>query len=209
MDARLDLTASPTVARSVKYFAAASRVIIEDPALPTATRNLVMLRASQINGCGFCTDVHSKDAVVAGESPVRLALVAAGRETTVFTDAGRAALELTEQGTRIADSADGVSDEAWEKAAVHYDEHRLAALVTLISLINAATRMGRIARRAVYDGRRPGRARRTGQGGTPRHPGRSTSDQARCRRHPRASRTSAGRATPNAPRRSRPAAAAR
>ncbi len=89
---------------------------------PANLQNLVMLRASQINGCGWCTDVHSKDAVHAGEDPVRLALVAAWRESSVFSDAERAALELTEQGTRIADGAGGVSDEAWANAAAHFDE---------------------------------------------------------------------------------------
>jgi alkylhydroperoxidase family enzyme len=71
---------------------------------------------------------------------VRLHLVAAWREATVFTDAERAALELAEQGTRIADAAGGVTDEAWENAAKHYDEDQLAALVTQIALINAFNR---------------------------------------------------------------------
>ena len=61
---------------------------------------------------------------------LRLNLVAAWREATVFTDAERAALELAEQGTRIADAAGGVSDEAWANAAKYYDEHQLAALVS-------------------------------------------------------------------------------
>ena len=88
------------------------------------------LRASQINGCGFCTDMHTKDAAAAGETAQRLHLVAAWREATVFTDAERAALELTEQGTRIADAAGGVTDEAWANAAKHYDEEQLTALVS-------------------------------------------------------------------------------
>ncbi|MCW2862158.1 MAG: hypothetical protein JWP48_3866, partial [Actinoallomurus sp.] len=77
---------------------------------------------------GFCTDIHTKDAAHAGETPVRINLVAAWRESKVFTDAERAALELTEQGTRIADAAGGVTDEAWANAAKHYDEEQLAAL---------------------------------------------------------------------------------
>lgn len=84
------------------------------------------LRASQINGCGFCTDMHTKDAAHAGETALRLNLVAAWRGATVFSDAERAALELTEQGTRIADAAGGVADEAWTNAAKHYDEDQLA-----------------------------------------------------------------------------------
>ena len=77
----------------------------------------------------------------AGESQVRLHLVAAWREANVFTEAERAALELTEQGTRIADAAGGVNDEAWAAAAKHYDDDQLAALVSLIALINTYNRM--------------------------------------------------------------------
>ena len=124
----------------MKYIASASRVIIKDSTLPAATQDLVMLRASQINGCGFCTDIHTKDAAHAGETSVRLNLAAAWREATVFTEAERAALELTEQGTRIADAAGGVTDEAWANAAKHYDEEELAALVCGIALINAFNR---------------------------------------------------------------------
>ncbi|MFJ9712070.1 carboxymuconolactone decarboxylase family protein [Streptomyces sp. NPDC101234] len=109
--------------------------------LPVATQELVKIRAGQINGSGFCTDMHTKDAVAAGEDQQRLHLVAAWREATVFTDAERAALEVTEQGTRIADAAGGVSDEAWANAAKHYDEDRLAALISLIAVINAYNRI--------------------------------------------------------------------
>jgi AhpD family alkylhydroperoxidase len=108
----------------------------------------VLLRASQINGCGYCTDAHSKDLAHAGESATRVNLVAAWGEAKVFTDAERAALELTEQGTRIADAAGGVTDEAWANAAKHYDEEQLAALVLLIALINANNRLGVITRQA-------------------------------------------------------------
>jgi AhpD family alkylhydroperoxidase len=128
------------------HIASASKMITADSTLPTATQDLVMLRASQINGCGFCTDIHAKDAAHAGETSVRTNLVAAWRESKVFTDAERAALELTEQGTRIADAAGGVTDEAWANAAKHYDEEQLAALVSLIALINATNRLGVITR---------------------------------------------------------------
>jgi len=148
MEPRLNLYADPAVATSLEQFAAASRTLLDAPLLPESLRNLVMLRASQINGCGWCTDIHSKDALHAGEEPVRLALVAAWRESTVFSDAERSALELTEQGTRIADDAGGVSDAAWAAAAAHYDEAQLAALVALIALINAANRMGVVNRMA-------------------------------------------------------------
>jgi AhpD family alkylhydroperoxidase len=146
METRLNLSGSPLAAKSLRYLASASKVIIEDSTLPKSTQNLVMLRASQINGCGFCTDIHSKDAAHAGETSVRINLVAAWRESKVFTDAERAALEITEQGTRIADAAGGVADEAWANAATHYEEDQLAALVCLIALINASNRLGVIPR---------------------------------------------------------------
>ena len=145
MDARLDYLASPLVMKVVKHINAAGAVL-RDSALPAATQELMKLRASQINGCGFCTDMHSKDALHAGESQVRLNLVAAWREATVFTEAERAALELTEQGTRIADAAGGVTDDAWANAAKHYDDEQLAALACLIALINTYNRLNVITR---------------------------------------------------------------
>ncbi|MEU6328117.1 carboxymuconolactone decarboxylase family protein [Streptomyces sp. NPDC047049] len=139
MSARLNAFGSPTMSKVFKHIIAAGKVL-DDSTLPAATQELVKLRASQINGCGACTDMHSKDAAAAGETSVRLNLVAVWREATVFTEAERAALELTEQGTRIADAAGGVTDEAWANAAKHYDEEQLAALVCTITLINAFNR---------------------------------------------------------------------
>ena len=140
MSARLNALEIPTVGKFVKYIASAGKVI-HDSSLPVATQNMVTLRASQINGCGFCTDMHFKDAVAAGEDTVRLNLVAAWREATVFTEAERAALELTEAGTRIADAAGGVTDEAWADAAKHFDEEQLVALISLLGVINAYNRI--------------------------------------------------------------------
>ena len=145
MDVRLDMYGSALAGKFVKYINSAGRVVTES-ALPDATQNLVKIRASQINGCAGCTDMHTKDAEYAGESSVRLHLIAAWRDANVFTEAERAALELTEQGTRIADGAGGVTDEAWANAARHYDEDQLAALVALIALINAYNRMNVITR---------------------------------------------------------------
>ena len=122
-----------------KRFAGVSTLLDRSP-LPREIQELVKIRASQINGCGFCLDMHTKDAVAAGETPVRLALVAAWRETTVYTDAERAALALTEEATRLADST-GVSDDTWAHARKHFDDEQLAALVCLVGLINAANRM--------------------------------------------------------------------
>ncbi|MEU9124174.1 carboxymuconolactone decarboxylase family protein [Streptomyces sp. NPDC048506] len=139
MHARLNLFENQVAAKFGRHLVAASKVLA-DSTLPAATQELVKLRASQINGCGFCVDMHTKDAAHAGETSTRLNLVAAWREATVFTDAERAALELAEQGTRIADAAGGVTDEAWANAAKHYDEDQLAALVSVIALINAFNR---------------------------------------------------------------------
>lgn len=150
MEARLDLFGSQLFAKALRHINSAGKVI-SDSTLPAATQELVKIRASQINGCGFCTDMHTKDAAAAGESDQRLHLVAAWREAKVFTDPERAALELTEQGTRIADAAGGVTDEAWSNAAKHYDEEQLAALVALIALINAYNRANVIVRQPAGD----------------------------------------------------------
>ncbi|GAA2846166.1 carboxymuconolactone decarboxylase family protein [Streptosporangium fragile] len=150
MDARLNLLGNPVAAKFLRHIVSAGKVI-SDSTLPAATQELVKIRASQINGCGFCTDMHTKEAAHAGETSVRLNLIAAWREAKVFTDAERAALELTEQGTRIADAAGGVTDEAWANAAKHYDEDQLAALVSLIALINAFNRANVIVRQPAGD----------------------------------------------------------
>jgi AhpD family alkylhydroperoxidase len=140
VEARFGYYNEAIAAKFAKYINSAGAVV-SGSALPAATQELVKIRASQINGCALCTDMHTKDAAHAGESQVRLNLVAAWREATVFTEPERAALELTEQGTRIADAAGGVTDEAWANAAKHYDDDQLAALVSLIALINAYNRM--------------------------------------------------------------------
>jgi len=139
MEARLNLLASPATATFMKHIIAAGRGL-ENSALPAATLHLVEIRASQVNGCSVCTDMHTKDAAHAGETAARLNLVAAWRDATVFTEAERAALELAEQGTRIADGAGGVTDEAWASAAKHYDDDQLAILVCAIAVINAFNR---------------------------------------------------------------------
>ncbi|MFE7620131.1 carboxymuconolactone decarboxylase family protein [Streptomyces sp. NPDC057496] len=140
MDARLNLFGNPIATKFLRHFVSAGKVIA-DSTLPATTQHLIEIRASQINGCAFCTDMHTKEAAHIGETPTRLNLVATWREATVFTDAERAALELAEQGTRIADAAGGVTDEAWANAAEHYDEDQLAALMSLIALINAFNRL--------------------------------------------------------------------
>ena len=150
MDARLNLYGSATAAKFTKFINSAGKVIT-DSTLPAATQELVKIRASQINGCGFCLDMHTKDAAHAGETSLRLNLVAAWREAKVFTEAERAALELTEQGTRLADAAGGVSDEVWANAAKYYDEEQLSALVGLIALINTYNRLNVIIQQPAGD----------------------------------------------------------
>ncbi|WNI22259.1 carboxymuconolactone decarboxylase family protein [Streptomyces sp. ITFR-16] len=140
MEARLNLFTNAVSAKAMKHVVAAGRALA-DSTLPLATQELVRLRASQINGCAFCVDMHTKEAAHAGETATRLHLVAVWREATVFTDAERAALELTEQATRIADAAGGVPDEVWANAAKYYDEDQLAALVCGIALINTFNRL--------------------------------------------------------------------
>ncbi|MFJ4472367.1 carboxymuconolactone decarboxylase family protein [Streptomyces sp. NPDC089424] len=140
MDVRFNLFENQLAARFAKRFAGAG-LLIHHSTLPRSTQELVSLRASQINGCGHCIDMHTKEAAAAGESAVRLHLVAAWRESTVFTEAEQAALALAEEGTRLADAAPGVSDETWALARKHYDDDQLAALVALVALINAANRL--------------------------------------------------------------------
>ncbi|MFI6360464.1 carboxymuconolactone decarboxylase family protein [Streptomyces sp. NPDC050743] len=150
MDARLNIFANPVTGKFFKYLNSAGKVVTDSP-LPAATQELVKIRASQINGCGMCLDMHTKDATAAGETAQRLNLVATWREAPVFSEAERAALELAEQGTRIADAAGGVPDEVWANAAKHYDEDQLAALVTLIALINTYNRVNVIVRQPAGD----------------------------------------------------------
>jgi len=122
-----------------KHLIAANRVVT-DSALPSEINELVKIRASQINGCAFCVDMHTKDAAAAGETAQRLNLVAAWREATVYTDPERAALELAEEGTRIADGK-GISDDVWANALLHFSADEIAALVSQIVLINAFNRL--------------------------------------------------------------------
>jgi AhpD family alkylhydroperoxidase len=140
MEARINLQGNQVAAKVTKYLVSASTAA-GSSGLPASTVALVEIRASQINGCAFCTDMHTKDALQAGESQVRLNLVATWREAKVFTEAERAALELAEEGTRLADAATGVSDEVWANAVKHYDEDQLAGLISVIAVINAWNRL--------------------------------------------------------------------
>jgi AhpD family alkylhydroperoxidase len=145
VEPRIDLMANDVGANFAKRFANAA-MVIKHSTLPEEVQELVSLRTSQINGCGFCVDMHVKDAAAAGETAVRLNLVAAWRESSVFTEAERAALALAEEGTRLADANHGVSDETWAHVRKHYDEDQSAALVALVAQVNAANRLGVILR---------------------------------------------------------------
>lgn len=109
--------------------------------IPEATRLFVALRASQINGCSVCCDMHSRELKILGEPDERIFTLAAWREASYFNDAERAALALTEAATRLADSSDPVPDEVWDEAARHYDEAQLASLVLAIATINTWNRI--------------------------------------------------------------------
>jgi AhpD family alkylhydroperoxidase len=150
MESRLNMHDNAVITKFVKYLISADRAVAES-GLPAATGELVKLRASQINGCAVCADMHAKDAAHAGETQLRLNLVAVWREATVFSEAERAALELAEQGTRLADAAPGVTDEVWANAAKHYGDDQLAALVALIAEINAWNRLNVITRQPAGD----------------------------------------------------------
>jgi AhpD family alkylhydroperoxidase len=141
MEPRIDLLTNEIGAKFAKRFANASMVIAHSP-LPKSTQELAALRASQINGCGWCVDLHTKEAAAAGETAVRLNLVAAWREASVFTEAEQAALAFAEEGTRLGDARHGVSDETWAQVRKHYDDDQTTALVCLVAMINAANRLG-------------------------------------------------------------------
>jgi len=115
--------------------AAARKVSLEAPLL-----ELVRARASQLNGCAYCVDTHSRDAIDGGDSPRRLFALPVWRETPFFTARERAALELTEAATRLTEA--GVSDEVYARAAAHFTDVELAALIGAIAVINAWNRLG-------------------------------------------------------------------
>jgi AhpD family alkylhydroperoxidase len=115
-------------------------------ALPKATIGLVTLRASQINGCSVCVEMHTRDLKSAGESDERIFTVAAWRESPYFDDAERAALALSEAATRLADRPDPVPDDVFDEAAKHFDDESLAALIVQIALINTWNRLNVVTR---------------------------------------------------------------
>jgi AhpD family alkylhydroperoxidase len=113
----------------------------QDLGLPAKTIYLIHLRASQINGCSVCVDMHARELREAGETDQRLATVSAWRDATWFTDAERAALALTEAATRLNDREDAVPDAVWDEARKHYDDNALSSVVLNIAIINLWNRL--------------------------------------------------------------------
>jgi AhpD family alkylhydroperoxidase len=113
----------------------------ENSGVSYVTRKLVHLRASQINGCSVCVDMHARELRRANQPDERIFAVAAWRDTPYYTEGERAALALAEAVTRLSDRADPVPDAIWDEAARHYDEPALAALIVQIALINAFNRL--------------------------------------------------------------------
>lgn len=140
MEPRLAFTETEFAKQYYKNMLANEKLFHTGP-VPHRTMELVKLRASQINGCGFCVDMHYKDAVHAGEDPERLNLVTVWREAPAFTEPERAALALAEESARIADNPHGVSDETWGLVRKHYDDEQIAALVAMCAQINAWNRI--------------------------------------------------------------------
>jgi len=124
---------------------------IDKAGVPHVTLELVNLRASQINGCSVCVDIHWRALRKLGERDAKIFSLAAWREAPYYSDAERAALSVAESVTRLADRADPVPDEVWKEAARHFDEPQLAALVTAIGLINLFNRVNAATRQVSGD----------------------------------------------------------
>lgn len=114
---------------------------VEKGGLPPKTIGLAHLRASQINGCSVCVDLHARQLKKLEETDERMFTVAAWRDAPYFTEAERAALALTEAVTRLSDREDPVPDAVWAEAARHYDERALANLLVAIATINVWNRL--------------------------------------------------------------------
>jgi AhpD family alkylhydroperoxidase len=112
---------------------------VRESGLDETLLELVKIRASQLNGCAFCLDMHTKEARSKGETEQRLYLLNAWRESAVYTDAERAALALTEAVTLIAER--GVPDEVYQQARAHFGEAELTALLMAIVTINGWNRL--------------------------------------------------------------------
>jgi AhpD family alkylhydroperoxidase len=131
----------PSALEALQSFSKAANEAARKAGLPQSTIDLVDLRASQINGCAVCLDMHHRGAKKAGETDERLNTLAAWRDAPYFSEPERAALALTEAGTRLADKADGVPEAVFAEAAKHYAEPALGALILHIAAINTWNRL--------------------------------------------------------------------
>jgi AhpD family alkylhydroperoxidase len=114
--------------------------VIEKSGVPQKIMHLVHQRISQINGCAVCIDGGWRQAKKGGESDERLFAVAAWRDAPYYSDAERAALDLAEHVTRLADKADAVPDAVWNEAVKYFEERQLAGLVLAIAMVNVWNR---------------------------------------------------------------------
>jgi len=138
---RLDFEATaPAFSRALAALDAAATRELDEAGVAPGLRELVRLRASQLNGCAYCVAEHTRDAASAGESSGRIAAVTVWRESPFFTAAERAALALTDTMTRLADTH--VPDADWREASAHLGPAELGALVSLIVAINAWNAVG-------------------------------------------------------------------
>lgn len=114
---------------------------VKESTVPAKTLKMIHLRASQINNCGFCVDMHAKELQAMGETLERVVSIAAWRDTPYYSEAERAVLALTESATRLADRSDAVPDEVWEEVKRHYDEDQIASLLLNVAMINFWNRL--------------------------------------------------------------------
>lgn len=138
---RLDIeTVAPHFVRALGTLDAAATRELDAAGVEPLLRELVRIRASQLNGCSYCVDMHTTDSLSKGENPRRVAAVPVWRESSLFTARERAALELTESMTRMSETH--VPDEAWAAAATAFTPEELGALVSLVVAINAWNGVG-------------------------------------------------------------------
>ncbi len=114
-------------------------IVVGKSALSPIQKSLIMVRTSQINSCAYCINMHTKEALNAGETQQRLFLLSAWRETDLFSDQEKAILALTEEVTLIHQQ--GVSDAVYKKAEVHFNAEAIADIILTIVMINAWNRV--------------------------------------------------------------------
>ena len=150
MKSRIDINRVPPQMLKAMFALGAQ---VEASGLEHPLLELVKMRASQINGCAFCIDMHTKDARAAGETEQRLYLLDAWRETSLYSERERAALAWTEAVTRVTDGH--VPDDVYAEVSEHFDEQEIVALTLAIATINSWNRLN-IALRTEAGGYRPG-----------------------------------------------------